>query len=315
VKVVLALFPGCEILDLAGPLQAFYEANALGATYEILNCGMSTTVCSAQGLQLGSLLPLPPISQGDLVIIPGYDVDRTHIESQLVRWVRSAYDAGARVCSVCTGAFIMGEAGLLDGRRCTTHWKRLEQLQRRFPTARMLNDALYTRDGRVICSAGIASGIDVSLAIIEQDFGARIAAKVAREMVVYMRRDGHHPQLSIYFDFRSHADHAIHAVQDRILHDAASKSSLGELARLARMSTRSLTRAFRNATSISIAEYRTRVRLQNAASLIEASELGMEQIAAQCGFRDASHLRKAWKAAHGQSPSQARKRPVRAASA
>jgi transcriptional regulator GlxA family with amidase domain len=315
VKVVLALFPGCEILDLAGPLQAFYEANALGADYEILNCGTSDEIRSAQGLNLGSLLPLPAVGEGDLVIVPGYDVDATPISRDLVLWVRRAHEAGARVCSVCTGAFILGEASLLDGRRCTTHWKRLDQLQKRFPTARVLHDALYTRDGRVICSAGIASGIDVSLAIIEQDFGARIAAKVAREMVVYMRRDGHHPQLSIYFDFRSHADHAIHAVQDRILYDAASKSSLGELAKIARMSTRSLTRAFRNATGISIAEYRTRVRLQNAASLIEASELGIEEIAAQCGFRDASHLRKAWKAEYGQAPSKSRKTRVRGASA
>src|SRR5207244_2575428 len=128
---------------------------------------------------------------GDWIIVPGYTVDgRKRVSSSTLDWLKRAHDVGARVCSVCTGAFLLGEAGLLRGRRCTTHWKRVQELQQKNPTATVLGDRLYVEDGSIVTSAGISAGIDMTLWLIERDYGPVLTAEVAREMVVYLRRDG-----------------------------------------------------------------------------------------------------------------------------
>src|SRR5690349_9630099 len=132
-RVIFALFPGCEILDLAGPVQAFHEAKALGASYELLYCAPTPEVPSAQGLGLSGLQPLPAVRSGDRVIVPGFPVGTVRVPSTLVAWLRHAHRAGAELCSVCTGAFALGNAGALDARACTTHWRRVPELRARFP--------------------------------------------------------------------------------------------------------------------------------------------------------------------------------------
>jgi transcriptional regulator GlxA family with amidase domain len=191
-RVVFALFPGCEVMDVAGPLQAFHEAAAFGVAYEIVHAAATPTVRSAQGLDFAGLVPFPDVGPDDRVIVPGYTLADTRPPAALVAWVRRAAKAGAEICSVCTGTFVLGEAGVLDGRRCTTHWKRVRELQRRFPRATVVGDRLFVEDGPVTSSAGIASGIDMALALLARDRGSEHRATILleeRERHVDPRRD------------------------------------------------------------------------------------------------------------------------------
>jgi transcriptional regulator GlxA family with amidase domain len=221
--------------------------------------------------------------------------------------VRRAAKAGAEICSVCTGTFVLGEAGVLDGRRCTTHWKRVRELQRRFPRATVVGDRLFVEDGPVTSSAGIASGIDMALALLARDGGPVLASSVAREMVVYLRRDGSHAQESVYLDYQTHLSPGVHVVQQHLVAHPESSERLGELARMAGMSERSLTRAFRLATGISVHAYRERLRLERARDLMRNPTMTMDAIASACGYADARQLRRLWVARRGTSP---RARPV-----
>lgn len=210
-----------ELFDLAGPVQVFHEANAAGAGYQLAYVSMLTEVTSEQSLMLGRLVPLPPdIVAGDTVLVPGSRVLREDACARrprirpLLAWLRAAYDTGARVSSVCVGAFALGAAGLLDGRSVTTHWKYVDLLQQTFPKTRVASNRLYVFDGRIAASAGIASGVDLTLAMVERDAGARVAATAAREMVVGVRRAGSQEQLSPFFERRDHVFPDVHAAQD-----------------------------------------------------------------------------------------------------
>jgi transcriptional regulator GlxA family with amidase domain len=296
------------VLDIGGPVQAFDEARQMGADYVIRHCATTPTVESAQGVTYADLEPLPEVKADDVVIVPGYPVMRIGPPRWLSAWLKQAFRVGAQVCSVCTGSFVLGDAGLLDGRRCTTHWKRLEEMQKRFPRAKVMSDRLFVQDGRLITSAGIASGIDMALDLIEQHHGPRMAARVAREMVVYLRRDGHQRQESVYLDHRTHLHPGIHAVQDWFIANPSRPARLTELSSVAHMSPRNLTRVFRQATGISIHEYRTRLRLEQVRTLLNNPELTLEGIAERCGFAGARQLRRVWKAAFGSAPASARRK-------
>ncbi|MCU1347966.1 MAG: AraC family transcriptional regulator [Acidobacteria bacterium] len=301
--MIFLLLPDVEILDVAGPLQTFHQANAIEHRFVIRTCALTDRIRTDQGLLLAGLEPLPEAQEGDLVVVPGMRYRATErIDSRAVRWLKTSAAAGAQLASICTGAFILGEAGLLDGRRCTTHWSRTMELKRRFPGARVLDNRLFVSDGPVTTSAGIASGIDMALAIIERSHGPLAAAAVAREMVVYLRRDGAHDQESIYLDYRTHLHPGIHRVQDWLTRHPAAKSTLPELATVAGMSARNLTRQFRQTTGITIKDFATRVRLELARTLLHDPELTVDAVANRCGFDNARQLRRIWQAAFGGTP-------------
>lgn len=301
------VLPEVEILDLAGPLQAFGEANRTRERYRIRICSMRERIRSDQGVWLADLDPLPEIGPDALVIVPGMPYAATgKVDRAVTRWLQNAARSGAHIASVCTGAFILGEAGLLDGRRCTTHWSRTSHLAERFPRARVLDDRLFVDDGPVTTSAGIASGIDMALMLIEKRDGPLVAAEIAREMVVYLRRDGAQEQHSVYLDYRTHIDPGIHRVQDRIVFNPADRATIEELAAVAGMSGRSLTRAFRRATGISINDFATRVRLELARTLLNDPTLTIEAVAQRCGFATARQLRRVWTSHFGGTPSAVR---------
>jgi transcriptional regulator GlxA family with amidase domain len=287
------VLPQVEILDLAGPLQAFYEANATRARYRVRVCSPKSRIESHHGVVLAGLDPLPEDPGDALVIVPGMPYARTEkLDRGVVRWLTRAARGGAHIASVCTGAFALGEAGLLDGRRCTTHWSRTSELARRFPRARVLVDRLFVTEDNVTTSAGIASGIDMALAFIEQSDGPAVAAEVAREMVVYLRRDGAQEQSSVYLDHRTHLHPGVHRVQDWIVRNPAERATLESFAEVAGMSPRSLTRMFRQATGISVHDFATRVRVELAKTLMNDPSLTMEAVAQRCGFTSARHLRR-----------------------
>lgn len=305
-RLIFFYFDGCEVLDFAGPLQAFHEAKCLGAPYSFVHCGVSPSAETAQGLLLAGLAPLPVAGAGDLIFVPGFTPPSCAARGYLP-WLRKSAAAGATVGSVCTGALLLAEAGLLEGKRCTTHWRRTAELQKRCPSAEVLADRLFIEDGNVFTSAGIASGIDLALALIERHHGPLLASKVAREMVVYIRRDSNQTQESIYLDHRTHLHPGVHAVQDFLCAHPADRRDIAALARLARMSPRSLTRAFRALTGVSIHEYRTQLRLARATALIANPALTLDAIASECGFADARQLRRVWADAHEESPSETRR--------
>lgn len=302
-RVFFALFPGCEILDVAGPVQALFEARDHGAQYEIQYCALTPSVRTAQGLEFSSLIPLPDVTAADWVFVPGYPVITMQPPAALVEWLQHAAAKGARICSVCTGVFVLGQAGLLDGRRCTTHWKRIQELRRRFPRARVIDDRLYVEDGQILTSAGIASGIDMTINMIDKESGSAMASIVAREMVVYMRRDGSQSQTSVYLEFQDHLNAGVHEIQQYLINEPTSNATLEDLAAIAHMSPRHLSRTFRRVTGISIGEFRLRLRLEHARTLMRQSPLKMEDIAAKCGFSDARQLRRLWAKHFGSSPS------------
>jgi transcriptional regulator GlxA family with amidase domain len=306
-QVIFLVLPQVEILDVAGPLQVLHEANGYGAQYKMRFCADQATIDTAQGLSFGSIEPFSPVTTNDLVIIPGIPFTSVDaISSKIVEWVREAYEVGAKLYSICTGAFILGRAGLLDGRQCTTHWNRVEALQKRFPRARVLTNRLFVEDGSITSSAGIAAGIDLTLSIVEQQYGPRLAAAVAREMVVYLRRDGSHRQESIYLDYRSHMNPGVHRVQDLLSGQPERRWTLPDLADVSNMSERNLTRVFRQTTGISIGEYLGKLRLELAMTLVADPQLTLEAIATRCGFESARQLRRLSRKLSGLSLSEFR---------
>ena len=303
-KVRFLVLPGVEILDLAGPVQVFYTANQLGAAYELSYLGPSAKVFTAQGLGLQLDNRLPAVDSSTLVLIPGVaGAPGLSVDRKTLRWVHDAYLSGAEVCSVCSGAFVLGAAGLLEGRRCTTHWSLTRKLKHAFPGADVQEAALFVEDERLISSAGIASGIDMALAIVERHHGPIVAAKAAREMVVYLRRDGSQRQTSIYLQYRTHLHPGVHRVQDWLIRHFAEPVRLDQLGRIAGVSGRQLARLFKVATGLTPLAYQQRLRLELASSLLRNPGLTMEAIAARCGFEDARSLRRLWSEAYGHAPS------------
>jgi transcriptional regulator GlxA family with amidase domain len=309
-RVVFLLLPRVHVLDLSGPAQAFAEAATLGGAYRIRHCAAVPEITTAQGLTFGRIEPLPAPGGVDRVIVPGVDSASLGRLEVPVGWLRAAYDAGAEICSVCSGAFALAEAGLLDGRNCTTHWMATERLQRERPRARVHSNVLYVRDGRIVTSAGVASGIDMALSLIEEDHGPLVASRVAQVMVVWLRRDGSREQISAYLDHRTHLNPGVHRVQDWIVAHPEARPSLAELASIAGVSPRHLTRMFRNATGISPKGFMNRIKLEVAASLLHAPQLTLERIAEQCGFRDPRQLRRLWKRSYGVPLSRSRREPI-----
>jgi transcriptional regulator GlxA family with amidase domain len=185
----------------------------------------------------------------------------------------------------------------------------LDELQRRFPLARVERDRLFVTDGPITTSAGVASGIDVALWFVERHCGPVLAATLAREMVVHIRRDGHQKQASVYLDYRSHFNSGVHIVQDYLITHVKGGVLIPELARVAHMSPRSLTRTFRSVTGLSIAEFRNKVRLEVAKEMLAKLNMTVDAVAQESGFINSRQLRRAWKNAFGMPPSRSKTEP------
>ncbi|MBV8216011.1 MAG: GlxA family transcriptional regulator [Verrucomicrobia bacterium] len=313
-KIIFIVAPGVHLLDLAGPLQAFDSANGCGGHYRLHFIGSTPQVPSAVGIALtgfGPKIPADELDQNDLVIVPGVRwrgrTRRDVLSESLRDYLRIAHRSGAAIGSVCSGAFGLGEAGLLEARRCTTHWSCVKELQRRYPTAEVVDNVLFVHDRGITTSAGIASGIDLALSFIEQHYGPQMTARVARDLVVYFRRTGAHHQLSVYLDYRAHLHSGVHRVQDWLNEHPGDPAPLARLASLAAMSESTLTRAFRANTGLTPLQYQQKVRLEMAASLMRDHRLTLEVIAERCGFADVRHFRRLWTTTFGQSPSHFRR--------
>lgn len=306
-RVFFLVLPHVHLLDLSGPVQAFYEADQLGGAYEVRFVSNRPQLRSAQGLCLAELEPLPVLNGDDTVVIPGMDSSTLETGGDYpVAWLQDAHASGCRLASVCSAAFVLADCGLLDGRRCTTHWKIREWLRRRRPACKVLDGRLFVDDDNLITSAGVASGIDMALFLIERDFGPMVVGKVCREMVVYRRRHAESPQQSVYLDFRNHLHLGVHRVQDFLIQHPNLNPTIDDLAETAAMSARNLTRVFKKETGITLKQFMHRLKLEVAESLMANPDYTFERIAREVGFRHPRQLRRLWKERHGVGPAMYR---------
>jgi transcriptional regulator GlxA family with amidase domain len=291
--VVFFLLPGVHLLDLAGPAQVFSEADQLGYGYRLHHVAEEAKIATAQGLRVRAETTWPALGAGDLVLVPGRrPAFRGPAPSpDALRRLTDHHAAGGTVASVCAGADILGRAGLLDGRRCTTHHALQDALAARHPRAHVVPDVLYVADDRVITSAGVASGIDLALHLVAVRHGPAAAAAVARAMVVYARRNGEEPQDSVLLRHRAHLNEAVHRAQDIIDTRFAEPLPLPELAAAVGVSERTLTRRFRTATGLTPLRYQQLLRVERAEQLIRHGT-GHEAAARAVGFADARMLRR-----------------------
>ncbi|MGO4448935.1 GlxA family transcriptional regulator [Phyllobacterium sp. TAF24] len=301
------IFPEFQILDLTGPLSAFQIA---GPEYRL-------HVISADGGLVASTAALEVMTKRagdqtfDTLMIAGGRGARTGSQTEtLPALVRDMALRSRRVASVCTGAFLLAAAGLLDGRRATTHWRRAADLQKRFPDIAVDGDKIYVKDGSVWTSAGITAGIDLALALIEDDLGGDAARAVAQELVVYHRRPGGQSQFSAMLELAPDSDRVRRALSfaREHLHEALPVERLAEAACL---SPRQFGRAFRAETGETPAKAVERLRAEAARGRIESSSEPIESIAVSVGFVDPERMRRAFLRLYGQPP-QALKRAARA---
>ncbi len=310
-RVVHLLLPEVQLLDVAGPAQVFDTAIRLfGAPYEQVYCAAQGEVRTTQGLHLARLELLPAVTADDLVLVPGTGApprrSRRLLDATTRQWLQAAHRDGTHIASICSGTAVLGEAGLLEGRRCTTHWEFITDLQACYPSSRVVDGVLFVHDRGITTSAGVTAGIDMALWLLERDGGPRLAADVARQLVVYLRRAGEDRQISVHLEHRAHLDARVHRVQDWLAQHVGETVTMPTLAAVAQTSLRSLTRAFKAATGITPHEYHQRLRLEMAGRLLRESTLPLKTIAARTGFLDARHLRRLWVERFGQPPSLAR---------
>jgi transcriptional regulator GlxA family with amidase domain len=295
-RVVFLLVPGLHLLDLAGPAQAFGTAADLGCGYELAFLAEREDVPTTQGVTLRATTQWPTLASNDLIIIPGWranpGIAGTGPLTDATLGALAAHHAhGGTVASVCAGADALGRAGLLDGRRCTTHHDIQDELAERYPRATVIRDVLYVIDGRVATSAGIASGIDLALHLIAVRDGPATAAQVARTMVVYARRNGDDQQASTMLRHRNHLSDTAHRAQDHIEARFADALPLAEIAGRCDVSERTLTRRFTQATGLTPLRYQQLLRLERAEHLIGHGAT-VEAAARTVGFQDARMLRR-----------------------
>jgi len=291
-RIAFLILPRVHLLDLAGPVQVFQEAVEHGAQLEILFCGYQDSLEASIDLPLGKSKSFTEIdlSMGDYLVVPGAEVrwltrQENSTPPGLGRWIRDAHARGANIVSICTGAYFLGSLGLLDGRKCTTHWKFAEDLKKAFPKIQLVENVLFTEDTGVLTSAGVTSGIDLALHIIKRLCGEGVAYKVARELVVYLRRSSQDPQLSIYLQYRNHVHNNIHRVQDYVQDHLDRGVTLPVLSEVACMSTRNLTRTFKKETGITINEYLTLIRREKLKELTRNTDYTRKQMARYCGLK------------------------------
>ncbi len=310
-KVIFFIPNDDSLFSLVGSAEIFVEARELGLEYRISYCSINPNLAGHTGLHLSELESYKDVKlkRGDYFYVCGRFKGSTYSKAELIQffsWLREQHEKEVIICSTCTGAFVLAEAGLLNHRKCTTHWKYVEELQKSFPKAQVVSDQLYVRDNNIYSTAGSAAGIDLALSIVEENHGPLVAHQIARELVLYIRRDGSSSQKSIYLDYRNHIHPSIHHVQDYLVSNIDKKVVLDQLADLANMSVRNLTRTFRKSTGVSIKEYTNELRIDRASKLIYNKNLSLDHISKECGFEEATQFRRLWKNKFGTLPSVAK---------
>lgn len=299
-KILFTVPPEVQPLDLHGPTHVFLEAKELNAPVDIVTASITpnTSVKDSIGIEYANLKPYfeYTLTKNDILIIPGvgYNIIKEHNFRfkylDFLRWLRNQNHKGVIICSICNGAFFLGEAGLLDDKFCTTHWNRADDFIERFPSAIFKKNTLFVQDENIYTSAGVSSGIDLSLHIVEKEFGSKMAVEIAKQMVIYFRRGESDPQISIYLKYRNHLDDRIHEAQSFILNNLETPFSIEDIAAHVHMSERNLSRKFKLVTGISIGNYREKLRISRAKQLLEEKHT-LASVAKAVGLKSISHLK------------------------
>ncbi|GLC91320.1 transcriptional regulator [Cupriavidus sp. TA19] len=300
ITVGILLFPGFQLLDVAGPRDAFSEAEALSRRvhqYSIMTIGSTRgSITSSSGM---TVVPdrtiFDPCPEFDTVLVPGgVGIFDAMQDISLCDWVAARSRTCRRLAAICNGAFLLGAAGLLNGRTATTHWIDATNLARRFPQAIIEPDRIYVKDKSIYTTAGVTAGIDLSLALIEEDYGRGLALDVAKYLVVYLRRAGGQSQFSPLLDAQGTANSEVERIQHYLQENLRQQHTLDSIAKKAHMSARNLSRLFARDCGISPMAFLNDARIDAARRFLEETDFSMKEIATKCGFDSQTGLRRAF---------------------
>jgi transcriptional regulator GlxA family with amidase domain len=310
-RVIIAVFPGVQTLDVTGPAEVLRAATLLKPPgYEV-----TIAATDAGPLRTSTVSFIPDARLEDctgpidtLIVAGGTGTRSAEEDERLIEWLREAASRSRRVSSVCTGAFLLAKAGLLDGRRATTHWASCADLATRYPAVTVEADPIFVRDGNVATSAGVTAGMDLALALVEEDLGRDTALAAARWLVLFLQRPGGQAQFSAQLAAQT-ADRApLRELQTWLPDHLEEDLSIPALARRAGMSERNFARAFRRETGMTPASYVEAARVERARIALETGELTVESIARQAGFGTVETMRRAFRRQVGVSPNNYRDR-------
>jgi transcriptional regulator GlxA family with amidase domain len=319
--IVFVAFEQALLLDIAGPLQVFASARDLCAAaglhdpYRLsLVSPKGGEIATSSGLtvvtrRLGALRSEPIDT---LIAVGGIGSRAAVNERVLIRWLASRAGRARRVCSVCTGAFLLAEAGLLDGKRAVTHWWACDELARRYPRVTVEPDPIFLRDGKIWTSAGVTAGIDLALALVEEDLGRTMALRVARHLVVFLKRPGGQSQFSAMLENQARDDGGFAALHEWLAQHLADDLGVEALAARVGMSPRNFARVYAKRTGTTPAKAVEALRVDAARRALEESAASIERIARVCGFGDEERLRRSFLRCLGVPPKQYRARFTRA---
>ncbi|MEU6391793.1 GlxA family transcriptional regulator [Streptomyces sp. NPDC046939] len=310
--VLVLLHDGVQSLDVTGPVEVFTGATLAvapdSAGYRVRTASVDgAPVRTSSGLTLVPDHALADAPAPHTVLVPGGEGTRRP-QPRLTDWLRAHAPRAERIVSVCTGALLLARAGLLDGRRVTTHWAYCDLLARDHPEVHVDPDPIYVRDGRVATSAGVTAGIDLALALVEEDHGRDVALTIARHLVVFLRRPGNQAQFSAQLAAQTARREPLRDVQRWIAEHPADDLSVEAMAARARLSPRHFARAFRAETGLTPGTYVERVRVEHARRLLEDTADGVEEVSRASGYRTPEAMRRAFLRTLGTPPAEYRRR-------
>ncbi|MET7861588.1 GlxA family transcriptional regulator [Streptomyces sp. NPDC005318] len=303
--VTVFVFPGVRLLDVTGPIEVFASANEFGGHYQVqIASEDGAEVVTSAGTRLSADLSLSDVREpSDVLVVPGGPEWETLIKDEaLLDVVRQLNEKARCTASVCTGAFLLAAAGLLNGRRAATHWRHSRQLALRFPSVQVEPDAIFVRDGKMMTSAGVSAGIDLSLALVEEHYGAEVARAVAKDMVVFMQRPGGQSQFSVHSRAPHTRQEMLRRILDAVAENPGANHTLTAMARTAGVSVRHVTRLFCEEVGTTPARYVEQVRLEAAQVLLETGDDAMPVVARRTGFGSPESLRRAFVRHLGVTP-------------
>jgi transcriptional regulator GlxA family with amidase domain len=316
--VVIVAYHQTQSLDFIGPLEVFAGAQRLIEASGRAEPGYRVAVASldgkplttSSGLQVVPMLSLRDVTDPiDTLIVAGGDGSRdASADEELLAWIRAAAPRARRVASVCTGAFVLAAAGLLDGRRATTHWASAARLAERFPRVEVDPEPIYLRDGQVWTSAGVTAGMDLALALVEEDLDRDAALTIARHLVLFLRRPGNQSQFSATLSAQEPDREPLREVQRHVVEHPADDLTVETLAERAHMSVRHFARAFAAETGVTPGRYVERVRLEAARRSLEDTSQPIASVASACGFGTPETMRRAFLRVLGVAPAEYRRR-------
>ena len=311
-KVAIVIHGGVQALDVAGPVDVFAEANgyvAEGSGYEtVLVAADRELLRASNGMKISADLRFEQAEgRFDIILVAGGPaLPEATSDPELTQWLRRVPERAELYGSICTGAFALGHAGLLDGHQVTTHWQNAKQLAARFPGAEVVPDRIYIRDRRLMTSAGVTAGIDLGLALVREHHGPQVAVAVAKRLVVVAQRQGGQSQFSPYLTAPANEDSPIARVQMHVMEHIGDKHTLQSLAEAVGMSVRNFGRAFAQATGITPHEFVEQARIDAARRLLEGSDRPLKAVAFDCGFGSADRMRIVFSERLGVSPAHYR---------